>query len=198
MLSSPGLSLVRWQLVKFERSATPELGRHVSKAIAKKSSPTKQGALKNKSKHEWKLAKEKFRLGAKQKIAEEDEAVVHADPEGNDSMYKPHATLPTFACVERFEVTGAPADFFILHKIESDVTYQFTPNFFAGKGTPSIDQKLSSLQMRGDLINLASVSAATGKISAFWDTISVIRQVRAPSYRASQVGLFKVTYVFAL
>ena len=179
--------------MQFERSATPQLARQSqgNKAKSKTSSPTKQGAQKNKSKREWKLAKEKFRLGANQKIEEEDEVVVYADPEGNDAMYKPHATLPTFACVERFEVTGGPADYFILHKVEKNGAYQFNPKFFAGKGTPSIDQKLSSLQMRGDLINLASVSAATGKISTFWDTISEIRQVRAPSCRASQMRLEK-------
>lgn len=165
-----------WQLVRFERAATPPLARH-AKAVARSCSPQKVGRPQKKSKAEWKLAKERLKLGTKSSISENEEVVIYADPEGNDAMYKSHAVLPTFACVERFQVTSGPADYFILHPVESDGSYRLQPKFFAGKGAPSIDQKLSSLHTRGDLMNLASASAATGKLDLFWDTISVIRQV---------------------
>lgn len=162
--------------MQFERSATPSSDK-LAKTSAK-NERQKQGASKKKNKGEWKVAKMKFKLGlAKATISEDDGVAIYADPEGNDAMYKAHASLPTFACVERFDVTTGPADYFILHPVSDDGSYPLRPRFFAGKGAPSIDQKLSSLHTRGDLINLASASAATGKIDTFWNTISVIRQV---------------------
>ena len=103
-----------------------------------------------------------------------------ADPKGDDAFYTHHATLPTFACAERFEIQSGPADFFfMLHQVKEDGSYGAAPSFLTAKGSPSIEQTLSSLRMRGDIMSLASVAAAKGKIDIFWDTVTVIREVCA-------------------
>ena len=132
-------------------------------------------------KGEWKVAKERVNLGTSHsrmpKLEQEtQEQQKFANIEGLDKHYEGHETLPTFACAERFEIGRGPAGFFMLHPVEADGSYRLTPTFFSGKGSPSIDESLSSLKMRGDLINLASESAANRKLDTFWNTISVIRR----------------------
>jgi hypothetical protein len=83
-------------------------------------------------------------------------------------------------------MNGPASYFFILHPLDSKGRYKVKPTFFAGKGTPSIDQKLHSLQMRGDIINLATVAASKGKVETFWETVSAIRH-GMPSIKDSWV-----------
>ena len=154
----------------------------------------KKDKLRRKSKAQWKLASSQIFRGnanhaatpqpAPDQVEQEVDGepsgdALHADPEGQDAHYRAHTTLPTFACAERIDIESGPSEFFsILHPVQRDGTYQARPNFFDGSGSPSIDQELMSLQLRGDLINLASVAAANAKdkLDTFWDTVSAIRE----------------------
>jgi hypothetical protein len=164
------LGHVEWMPLDVPRAKLPPRTKEAGKAVFTLAPAKRSGKilLNNKS-------SKKLHVEASHKEDSQAEKMV-ADLEGSDNHYKRHEMLPTFACAERFEMGRGPANFFILHPVEDDDSYRWTPSFFSGKGSPSIKESLGSLKMRGDLIKLASESAANGKVDTYWNTISVIRR----------------------
>jgi hypothetical protein len=167
------LGRMEWMPFDVPRDKLPLTTKEAGKAIL---TPVRS-AMQRKSTKKLIQKKSSKRLHVEALHEEDTQAErMVADLEGSDKHYKRHETLPTFACAERFEMGRGPANFFILHSVEADNSYRWTPSFFSGKGSPSINESLGSLKMRGDLIKLASESAANGKVDTYWNTISVIRR----------------------